>query len=117
MRSTPTKCSPGRPTIGSSARCGSSWRNAAATDVEIMIAFAFRRRAFAPLLAAIVLLTLTGCGAAPTAHPGSAPVVNTASDDDMALYNRVLGRVRASYVAVSYTHLRAHETGRNLVCR
>jgi len=63
-----------------------------------MIAFAFRRRAFAPLLAAIVLLTLTGCGAAPTAHPGSAPVVNTASDADMALYNRVLGRVRASYV-------------------
>ncbi|HZL58288.1 MAG TPA: S41 family peptidase [Stellaceae bacterium] len=63
-----------------------------------MIAFAFRHRIFAPLLAAIVLLTLTGCGAAPTAHQGSAPVVNTASDADMALYNRVLGRVRASYV-------------------
>src|SRR5674476_899646 len=30
---------------------------------------------------------------------------------------RIDTRFRAGFVSVSYTHLRAHETGRNLVCR
>src|SRR5665213_2628849 len=30
---------------------------------------------------------------------------------------RAVARMRSAHIAVSYTHLRAHETGRNLVCR
>ena len=33
------------------------------------------------------------------------------------LVARLRGLIRRSAMAVSYTHLRAHETGRNLVCR
>ncbi|CZS11791.1 hypothetical protein CDFC105_93905 [Clostridioides difficile] len=32
-------------------------------------------------------------------------------------YKNQYGRTSIDIMAVSYTHLRAHETGRNLVCR
>src|SRR5665213_1388066 len=32
-------------------------------------------------------------------------------------HKELLDRIALEYQAVSYTHLRAHETGRNLVCR
>src|SRR5674476_147147 len=41
----------------------------------------------------------------------------TSQVSDVAVTSKVIRRVVALHGAVSYTHLRAHETGRNLVCR
>src|SRR5674476_1645913 len=43
--------------------------------------------------------------------------LRTSYDDRTPLGNRTCDFCRATHGPVSYTHLRAHETGRNLVCR
>src|SRR5665213_4447795 len=50
----------------------------------------------------------------------SPPLRTGHDDDDVGAVNHpsnVPPRWRRSHSTVSYTHLRAHETGRNLVCR
>ena len=42
---------------------------------------------------------------------------NVGGLDNITFVAHCATRLRISYAAVSYTHLRAHETGRNLVCR
>src|SRR5674476_310153 len=45
------------------------------------------------------------------------PDVVTGHEEASLSFHGATGELRANGIPVSYTHLRAHETGRNLVCR
>ena len=53
----------------------------------------------------------------PTGPPVRTPPHNLRGDEAQWVDEQLQNEVESGQLAVSYTHLRAHETGRNLVCR
>ena len=67
----------------------------------------------------IVLCILDGYGLSERIDGNAVKLANTPNIDDLEMIYPTT-RIKASGMpvgSVSYTHLRAHETGRNLVCR
>src|SRR5665811_1057104 len=50
-------------------------------------------------------------------HGGAKPVADIGNSGESNLYGPLAGPLNSGYIPVSYTHLRAHETVLDLVCR